>query len=201
MKKDIKWLVQMIKDEREILRKRFESGKGTPNQIAFDEGRDWTLAHVLRMMYYPNKLEELSKELPEKVVVPQFVADEFDYNKNPYWEVDESKDVSHILRCAFGNEGKPSDFLDWVRENPEDYVMAVRNGCEVEEEPLYRALIKGHELIDSAKSYWYFNMPNDRVFISNLYSTYSNFITEMTKAEWNKVGINELNADFVKVDE
>ena len=201
MKKDIKWLVQMINDEREILRQRFESGKGTPNQIAFDEGRDWTLAHVLRMMYYPNKLEELSKELPEKVVVPQFVADEFDYNKNPYWEVDESKDVSHILRCAFGNEGKPSDFLDWVRENPEDYVMAVRNGCEVEEEPLYRALIKGHELIDSAKSYWYFDMSNDRVFISNLYSIYSNFITEMTKAEWNKVGINELNADFVKVDE
>ena len=201
MKKDIKWLVQMINDEREILRQRFESGKGTPNQIAFDEGRDWTLAHVLRMMYYPNKLEELSKELPEKVVVPQFVADEFDYNKNPYWEVDESKDVSHILKCAFGNEGKPSDFLDWVRENPEDYVMAVRNGCEVEEEPLYRALIKGHELIDSAKSYWYFDMSNDRVFISNLYSIYSNFITEMTKAEWNKVGINELNADFVKVDE
>ena len=74
---------------------------------------------------------------PEKVVVPQFVADEFDYNKNPYWEVDESKDVSHILKCAFGNEGKPSDFLDWVRENPEDYVMAVKNGCEVEEEQKY----------------------------------------------------------------
>ena len=201
MKKDIKWLVQMINDEREILRQRFESGKGTPNQIAFDEGRDWTLAHVLRMMYYPNKLEELSKELPEKVVVPQFVADEFDYNKNPYWEADESKDVSRILKCAFGNEGKPSDFLDWVRENPEDYVMAVRNGCEVEEEPLYRALIKGHELIDSAKSYWYFNKAVDGVFISNVYNTYHNFLWEMTKAEWNKLGINELNADFVKVDE
>ena len=201
MKKDIEWLVKMINEELDILQQRLVSGKGTPNQNTFDEGRGWALNHVLRMMYYPDKLEELSKELPVKVVVPQFVADEFDYNKNPYWEVDESKDVSHILRCAFGNEGKPSDFLDWVRENPEDYVMAVRNGCEVEEEPLYRALIKGHELIDSAKSYWYFNMSNDRVFISNLYSIYSNFITEMTKAEWNKVGINELNADFVKVDE
>ena len=198
MKKDIDWLVQMIKEEREILRQRFESGKGTPNQITFDEGRDWTLAHVLRMMYYPDKLEELSKELP---VLPKYVADEFDYNKNPYWEVDESKDVSHILKCAFGNEGKPSEFLDWVRENPEDYVMAVRNGYEVEDEPLYRALIKGHELIDSAKSYWYFNMSNDCVFISNLYSIYSNFITEMTKAEWNKVGINDSNADFVRVEE
>lgn len=70
----------------------------------------------------------------EKVVVPQFVADVFDYNKKRYWEVDESKDVPHILKCAFGNEGKPSEFLDWVRDNPEDYVMAVRNGCEVEKE-------------------------------------------------------------------
>ena len=74
---------------------------------------------------------------PEKVVIPQFVADEFDYNKNPIWEVDEAKNVAHILRCAFGNESKPSDFLDWVRENPEDYVMAVKNGFEVEKEPLY----------------------------------------------------------------
>ena len=78
------------------------------------------------------KLDELD-EL-EKVVVPKFVADEFDCNKKPYWEVDEAKDVPHILKCAFGNEGKPSEFLDWVRDNPEDYVMAIRNGCEVEKE-------------------------------------------------------------------
>lgn len=201
MKKDIEWLVKMINEELDILRQRLESGKGTTNQNTFDEGRGWALSHVLSMMYYPDKLEELSKELPEKVVVPQFVADEFDYNKNPYWEVDESKDVSHILRCAFGNEGKPSDFLDWVRENPEDYVIAVRNGCEVEEEPLYHALIKGHELIDSAKSYWYFNKAVDGVFISNVYNKYHTLLWEMTKAEWNKLGINESNADFVKVEE
>ena len=79
---------------------------------------------------------------PEKVVIPQIVADEFDYNKKPYWEVDEAKDVSHILKCAFGNEGKPSEFLDWVRENPEDYVMAVRNGYEVKKEKLYYVLDK-----------------------------------------------------------
>ena len=82
------------------------------------------------------------KELdePEKVVIPRFVADEFDYNKKPYWEVDEDKDVAHILKCAFGNEAKPSKFLDWVRENPEEYVMAVRNGYEVEKERLYYVL-------------------------------------------------------------
>ena len=137
MKKDIEWLVKMINEERDRLRQRIESGEETPNQKTFDEGRGWALSHVLRMMYNLDEPEALSKEFPEKVVVPQFVADEFDYNKNPYWEVDESKDVSHILRCAFGNKGKPSEFLDWVRENPKDYVMAVRNGYEVEEEQKY----------------------------------------------------------------
>ena len=77
---------------------------------------------------------------PETVIVPQFIADEFDYNKNPYWEVDEARMVAHILRCSFGDEAKPSEFLDWVRENPEDYVMAVRNGYEVEKEKLYYVL-------------------------------------------------------------
>ena len=134
MKKDIKWLVKMINEELDILQQRLVSGKGTTSQKTFDEGRGWALSHVLRMMYYPDKLEELSKELP---VIPKYVADEFDYDKNPHWEVDESKDVSHILKCAFGNEGKPSEFLDWVRGNPEDYVMAVRNGYEVEEEQKY----------------------------------------------------------------
>ena len=75
------------------------------------------------------KLDEL-----EKVVVPKFVADEFDYSENLHWEFDEARVIAHILKCAFGNEGKPSEFLDWVRENPEDYVMAVRNGYEVEKE-------------------------------------------------------------------
>ena len=201
MKKDIEWLVQMINEEREILRQRFESGKGTPNQITFDEGRDWTLAHVLRMMYYPDKLEELSKEFPEKVVVTQFVADEFDYNKNPYWEVDESKDVSHILRCAFGNEGKPSDFLDWVRENPEDYVMAVRNGWEVEEEPLYYALVKGHELVRNSSKYWIHDTEyQGDVFVGHRIQMLPRFKERLTMPDWNELGINDSNADFVKMD-
>lgn len=68
------------------------------------------------------------------------------------------------------------------------------------EKPLYRALIKGHELIDSAKNYWYFNKSVDGVFISNVYNTYHNFLWEMTKAEWNKVGINDSNADFIEME-
>ena len=193
MKKDIKWLVQMIKEEREILRQRFESGKGTPNQITFDEGRDWTLAHVLRMMYYPDKLEELSKELP---ALPKYVAEYLEFAKSDV-------PLMRILEIASTRDelSKWRREYDWISANDEAFAKAWLDGYTVEEEPLYRALIKGHELIDSAKSYWYFNKAVDGVFISNVYNTYHNFLWEMTKAEWNKLGINDSNADFVKLNE
>lgn len=67
------------------------------------------------------------------------------------------------------------------------------------EAPLYRALVKGHELIDSAKSYWYFNKAVEGVFISNSYNKYHTLLWEMTKEEWNKLGINDTNADFIEI--
>ena len=71
----------------------------------------------------------------------------------------------------------------------------------VEKEPLYCALIKGHELIDTGRVYWDYDKSDNSVFISELYSLPDNFITEMSKSEWNELGINDSNADFVKVDE
>ena len=123
MKKDKKWVLDK-------LNKIEPFAFGDEYRLGFETG-------IKRAKTIVEKLDE-----PEKVVIPRFVADEFDYNKKPYWEVDEAKDVSHILKCAFGNEGKPSEFLDWVRENPEDYVMAVRNGYEVEKDKLHYVLDK-----------------------------------------------------------
>ena len=68
------------------------------------------------------------------------------------------------------------------------------------ETPLYYALVKGHELIDTGKVYWDYDKSNDIVFISELYSLPDSFLTEMSKSEWNELGINDSNADFVKVD-
>ena len=62
MRKDIEWLVQMIDSERESLRKRFESGKGTHNETAFNEGMGWALSKVLKMIYQLDKPEALSQE-------------------------------------------------------------------------------------------------------------------------------------------
>ena len=69
------------------------------------------------------------------------------------------------------------------------------------ETPLYCALIKGHELIDTGKVYWDYDKSNDIVLISELYSLPDNFMTEMSKLEWNKLGINDSNADFIKMEE
>ena len=116
MKKDKAWLTNEI----EIMGS--ETSENYPHEQMVD--REVVL----------NLIDQLDE--PEKVIIPQFVADEFDYEKRTYYQVGESKDIPLILKCAFEN---PSidDFLDWVRENPEDYVMAVRNGYEIEKEPLY----------------------------------------------------------------
>ena len=122
-----------------------------------------TAVSVMQVYDLIDQLDE-----PEKVVIPKFVADEFDYNKNPYWEVDEAKDIPHVLKCAFGNKEKPSEFLDWVRDNPEDYVMAVRNGYEVEKEELYQVIIPTK---DTAWKYYYLdhdggiNVGNDLEYV------------------------------------
>ena len=140
MKKNIEWLVQMINEELDILRQRLESGKGTPNQNAFDEGRGWALVHVLRMMYYPDKLEELSKELP---VIPKYVADWIEETKERGYP------LAYAINCSKGELGKWLHECDTdieTEENQELFARAWLDGYEVEEEPLYYALIKGHEV-------------------------------------------------------
>ena len=70
----------------------------------------------------------------------------------------------------------------------------------VEEEPMYYALIKGHELVDSYDIYWNYDKFDDSVFVSRLHPSHDNFLTETSKSEWNKLGINDSNADFVRVE-
>ena len=50
MKKDIDWLVETINTERASLRQRFESGKETADESAFNDGRDWALLLVLKLI-------------------------------------------------------------------------------------------------------------------------------------------------------
>ena len=48
--------------------------------------------------------------------------------------------------------------------------------------------------------FWNYDTENDKYFIANKLQTRS-FVTKLTIDDWNKLGINETNADFEKVED
>ena len=238
-KYDINWLVQVIKDERETLRQRFESGKGTPNETTFNEGRDWALRHVQGMIHNTDNLELLSQEwidenkvarinnlkkmtasdvvtveklqnllVPkqELPVIPKYVAEYLDWFKYDLEHIFEN-DVDLIVSLVqvshefLGRE----EVKDWLNGsgNAQKLIDACRRGHEVEKTPLCHALVKGHELLNReyAFKFWSYDTFDDVVFTSELPFQKGRYITEMSKEAWDNLGINESNADFVKVTE
>ena len=91
--------------------------------------------------------------------------------------------------------------FDFISRNKKELIEVIlgSRGYRIEK-PLYCALIKGHELIDTGRVYWDYDKSDNSVFISELYSLPDSFLTEMSKSEWNELGINDSNADFVEVD-
>ena len=75
---------------------------------------------------------------------------------------------------------------------------------EIEQEPKYYAKIKGHENIGSNDKYWNYNTDMEELSVGDS-EVHPNVISEYTikatKDEWANLGINDDNADFVKVEE
>ena len=90
----------------------------------------------------------------------------------------------------------------FITDNKKELIEVIlgTRGYRVEA-PLYSALIKGHELIDTGRVYWDYDKSDNSVFISELYSLPDNFLTEMSKSQWNELGIDDSNADFIKMEE
>ena len=90
----------------------------------------------------------------------------------------------------------------FITDNKKELIEVIlgTRGYRVEA-PLYCALIKGHELLDTDRFYWIYDKYEESVFVSKLYSLHGNFLTEMSKSQWNELGINDSNADFIRVEE
>ena len=88
---------------------------------------------------------------------------------------------------------------DFIYQNKKELIEVIIGSREYKvEEPLYYALIKGHELVDSGKSYWYCTAYDlGHLFIGRK-EPKDKCINRMTKNNWNELGINDSNADFVK---
>ena len=131
-------------------------------------------------------------ELHKPVVIPQYVADWIIRYRGKY-------ELYPALRLLENNTLVWGQIYEWYRMNTHTFVNAYLTG-EYEEEPLYHALIKGHDVSSSCDIYWNYDKYDDDVFVSRLYPTHDNFLTEMSKSQWNELGINDSNADFVRVD-
>ena len=145
------------------------------------------------------------QELP---VIPKYVADWWgrdDDSVTLYGGLQVKKKHKFSLISNFHDKGL-GDYLsrveDWIDKNDSAFLDLV-NGkpYEVEEEPMYYALIKGHDVSNSDDIYWNYDKYDNDVFVSRLYPSHDNFLTEMSKSEWSGLGINDSNADFVKVEE
>ena len=148
-----------------------------------------------------NELELVIKkydELHKPAVIPQYVAEWIIRHRDAY-------NLYQALRKLENNTLFWGPIYEWYRIYTHKFVNAYLTGeYEVEEEQKYYALIKGHELVtdkgDWTFKYWKTGTSDGRVFPSHRLINHGDFLTEMTKEDWNVYGINDSNADFVKVD-
>ena len=95
---------------------------------------------------------------------------------------------------------------DFIVQNKKELIEVIigSRGYRVEK-PLYYALIKGHELMTDEGiwdcRYWNLSTSDGVVFPSDRFSQDSIFLTKMSKEDWSKCGINDTNADFIKMEE
>ena len=94
----------------------------------------------------------------------------------------------------------------FITNNKKELIEVILGSREYRvETPLYCALIKGHEIMvdddTSTSKYWNYDTFNGDLFPSNRSSRDGRFLTEMSKSKWNKLGINDSNADFIRVEE
>ena len=208
MKKDLEWAMEEIEKERNLLNdRRYEYEISTfshqSSPLELDDLTTGVLMGMEKALNILNQLEEpevLSQELP---AIPQSVAD---------WI--ESRDYCNVFKAlqdlsASGSPHASKDVRNWIfcnQENVEKFVRAWLDGYTLEEEQKYYALIKGHELLEGkgdwvVPMYWYLDTTNGNMFISDRITVLDNYLIEASKSEWNKLGINNSNADFVKVEE
>ena len=191
MKKDIEWL------KKEVWKQDIVMNKG---------------------YIYTDDLMSIINEVDEPEVLSQEFIDEHEiYIHDSNRSVIKAVPVDRLQNLLVPKQGeletKIQELIESYKQeedaysNPENgwisgFIEDLKN--LVEKEPLYCALIKGHELIadegDWTCKYWKFDTSGGYVSPSNRFSTHGRFLIEMSKSEWNKLGINDSNADFVEVE-
>ena len=222
MKKDIEWVREQIKEERNLLNDtRYEKevddlttgillglkkALNIINQLDEPEvlSQEWIRNNQERkgVHFFVNvtKLQNLLVPKQELPIVPTWFDE---------WWKDIPKGEGNLLHNIAQFHDKlysygTREMYDYINDtgNKKKLLDIIVNELDykVEHKPLYHALIKGHDVSNSDDIYWNYDKYDNDVFVSRLYPSHGNFLTEMSKLEWVKLGINDSNADFVKVD-
>ena len=139
----------------------------------------------------------------DKPVIPQYVADWIE----SLYDEGGSKYDTILIMFEYGTiHDKPVH--EWFVQNKDEFITAVMHGYDIQVESLYYAKIKGCELIGDEHEimYWMFDKPNNSLYVSDTYKfnfpveSYHMHDTKLTIYEWNKLGINDTNADFEEAD-
>lgn len=159
----------------------------------------------------------LSQELP---VIPSFVAEWIEGNKqveekwNDYSNEDAMNDTIHFTIYNLFTDPTTNSHVElrkpvlkWLSFDRGNYfklINAVRYDYEVAEEQKYFAKIKGHENISSDDKYWNYCITDESLDIGDNKvhaDVLAEYVLSATKDEWENLGINDDNADFVLVEE
>ena len=119
------------------------------------------------------------------------------------WEDREPYNIAELIdeylddEYGYFNMKLLREFEEFIKKESED------TGMKKETEGLLcYALIKGHELIpEDNRRYWNLDTNNNDIFLSDRCTVHGWKLTQMSKSEWNRSGINDSNAEFRKVEE
>lgn len=130
----------------------------------------------------------------ETLVVPEELAD---WITKMHGENISSLRMVHLLYEETGFKQETDAF---IYDNEDEIIEAIIGTRDYEAgDVLVYALVKGHLLIQHTK-YWNFNTTKRELSI-NANKRYGEIKVVMTESEWNELGINDSNADFIKVGE
>jgi len=141
------------------------------------------------------------QELP---VIPSYVADWIEevrkQNNSLFFAIAHIYDKNEIGETPTKEEERIFLWME-LADNEEVFARAWLDGYTVEEEQKFYAKAKGWEVFEKNSHHPYWNVikpfdKDERLTISTFGSRES-----LTKEEWNSLGLNENNADFVKVEE
>ena len=152
---------------------------------------------------YKWHLEQEGYAVIKKPTIPQFVAD-FLIGKEEYmlYELLDNDfiydDHDELARWLYNKDE------DTNKERELSLVLAHIRGYKLEKEQKYFAKIKGHENVSSGDKYWNYCITDESLDIGDNKvhaDVLAEYVLSATKDEWENLGINDGNAEFVEVEE